>query len=487
MKALDDVSFSVASGSIHGLVGENGAGKSTIIKILSGIYQPDDGKVLIDGKELSFSSVREAQNHGIATIFQELTTIPELTVYENVLLGREPVNRLGVLNRKEMREKVSSILAKIGAVFSEDESLARLSIANQQVVEICKALILHSKIIIMDEPTSSLTEKEVNSLFSLIRHLKEDGITVLYVSHKLEEVFDICDEITVFRDGQHVGTVEKTKTSPSEIIKMMVGRTMDTMYPNRTARPGGVVLSVKNLHRKGEFSGISFDLKEGEILGFAGLIGAGRTEMAKALFGAASADSGEILYHGRPMQLSSHPSVSIGNGIAYLSEDRKREGIISMLTVRENMSLSILKKISYRFFVRAAEEKRIVNDFIERFRTKVTSGEQIIESLSGGNQQKVIISRLLLTGADVFIFDEPTRGIDVGAKYEIYKIMNELTNEGKSIMFISSELPELLGVSDRLLCMRDGRIVKEYYDARRATPDQVMHALVGGGSSVPEE
>jgi ABC-type sugar transport system ATPase subunit len=484
VKALDAVSFDIRDGEVHGLVGENGAGKSTLIKILSGIYPQYEGKISFDGSPTRFNSAHEAQLGGIATIFQELTIIEELSVAENIFLGREPTRRLGMLDWGTMREKSEEVLRFLDTALDPRESVGRLSVANQQIVEICKALVLNSKIIIMDEPTSSLTDHEVHQLFLTIRRLKENGITILYVSHKIEEIFEICDSVTVLRDGRHIGTVRRSDTTPDRVISMMVGRSMNMMFPPRTAELGERILSVRDLAREGEFEGVSFDLHGGEIIGFAGLIGAGRTELARALFGATDLDRGEIDLFGEKTGSFSHPNRAISRGIAYLSENRKGEGLMLELSIRENMSLPILKKLAPYFFVQSGRERSLVKSFVSKFKIKMTSIEQIVESLSGGNQQKVIISKLLLTESKVFIFDEPTRGIDVGAKYEIYKIMNDLTVEGKGIIFISSELPEVLGVSDRIFCMREGRLVREF-TRDEAEPELVMKVLAAGVGDVP--
>ena len=482
VKALDDVSFTIRDGQVHGLVGENGAGKSTLIKILSGIYPDYEGSVSFDGSDRRFSSVHEAQAGGVATIFQELTMIRELSVAENIFLGREPVRRGGIMDWKAMWSKSREALEFLDAPLDPRSPVGKLSVANQQIVEICKALVLDSKIIIMDEPTSSLTGHEVRQLFALIRRLRERGITILYVSHKIDEIFEICDTVTVLRDGRHIATVERSATTPDQVIGMMVGRSLNMMFPVRAAGSGELLLSVHRAGRPGEFQDVSFDLHRGEILGFAGLIGAGRTELARALFGAVSLTSGEVSLHGRGIGRFAHPSRALAQGVAYLSEDRKGEGIMLQLSIRENMSLTILKKISRYLFVRRRQERSLVDSYIQKFKIRMTSIEQLAESLSGGNQQKVVISKLLLTEAQVFIFDEPTRGIDVGAKYEIYKIMNDLTAEGKGIIFISSELPEVLGVSDRILCMREGRLVKEFARAE-ADPEAVMRSLTGGSAA----
>lgn len=478
VQALDDVSFTIKTGEVHGLVGENGAGKSTLIKILSGIHGDYEGGIFIDDAEVRFSSVHDAQKKGVATIFQELTIIPELSIAENVFLGREPIRFAGVIDVEKMKSISREKLSFLGTDIDPSINVGKLSIANQQIVEICKALVLNSRIIIMDEPTSSLTDHEIRELFSLIKRLRESGITILYVSHKLDEIFEICDTVSVFRDGKLIGTKDKGDTTPAEIIKMMVGRSMSMMFPERESVKRDLILSVRNLSRRGKFDDISFDLFEGEIVGFAGLIGAGRTEMARALFGADEVDSGEIHLYGRSRKFR-HPRKALSNGVAYLSEDRKGEGLMLQLTVKENMTVSNLEKIAGRLFVNRKTEQNLVQGYVEKFKIKLVHTDQIIESLSGGNQQKVIISRLLMTESRVFIFDEPTRGIDVGAKYEIYKIMDNLTRERKGIIFISSELPEVLGISDRILCMREGRIVREF-DKSGADPEKIMRVLTGG-------
>ena len=479
VKALDDVTFTIRSGEVHGLVGENGAGKSTLIKILSGVWSDYSGTVSLDGTPRRFESVHDAQRHGVATIFQELTVIRDLSVAENVFLGREPVRAAGVIDTHAMRRRSAEVLAFLDAPIDPRTLVGSLSVANQQIVEICKALVLDSKILIMDEPTSSLTGHEVERLFALIGRLKAQGITILYVSHKIDEIFAICDSITVFRDGRRIDTVEKAKTTPQEVIRMMVDRPLTARFPPRTAVPGRPVLSVKGFTRAREFEDVSFELHAGEILGFAGLIGAGRTELARAIFGASRIDAGALALDGKPIRPFRHPRRALARGIAYLSEDRKGEGLMLRLSIRENMALPILAKISRALFVDGRRERQLVETYAKSFTIRMTSMEQAAESLSGGNQQKVVISKLLATEARVFIFDEPTRGIDVGAKFEIYRIMNDLTAEGRSIIFISSELPEVLGVSDRVLCMREGRIAREFSRAE-AEPEKVMRVLTGG-------
>jgi ABC-type sugar transport system ATPase subunit len=482
VKALDDVSFTIREGTVHGLVGENGAGKSTLIKILSGIHSDYEGAITVGGSSRRFTSVHDAQSRGVATIFQELTIVRDLPVAENIFLGREPVRRGGLIDWETMRRRSVEALQFLDVPLDPRAVVGTLSVANQQIVEICKALVLDSKIIIMDEPTSSLTGHEVRQLFLLIAKLKAQGITILYVSHKIDEIFEICDTVTVFRDGKHISTVDRRETTPDEVIRMMVGRSLTLLFPPRTASRGEPLLAVRGLSRKGEFADVSFELAAGEIVGFAGLIGAGRTELARAVFGATPVEAGEITLYGKPARPFSHPRRALSRGVAYLSEDRKGEGLILQLSIRENMSLSILGRISRSLFVDRKRERELVDSYASSFKIKMTGMDQVVESLSGGNQQKVIISKLLATESRVFIFDEPTRGIDVGAKYEIYKIMNDLTAEGRGIIFISSELPEVLGVSDRILCMREGRLAAEF-PRREADAEKIMRVLTGGSAA----
>ena len=482
VRALESVSFEIKTGEVHGLVGENGAGKSTLIKILSGIYPDYEGKILIDGSQINFKSVLNAQENGVATIFQELTVIQELSVSENIFLGREPHKFAGIVDFNFMNEKSREVLDFLGAEISPKDIVEDLSVANQQLVEICKALVLDTKIIIMDEPTSSLTDQEIGHLFSFIEKLKKKGITILYVSHKLDEIFNLCDSITVLRDGRHIDTTLRDKKNPDDIIKMMVGRSMNSMFPERNAKVADVLLDIMGISIENEFENVTFNLRKGEIIGLAGLIGAGRTEVAKAIIGASKIDSGSISIAGGKPLVFDTPGKALSAGIAYLPEDRKGEGLMIDLSVRENIVISILKKLKKLLFIDKIEENKKVDSLVKQLKIKITNTNQIIETLSGGNQQKVIISRLLLTKSEIFIFDEPTRGIDVGAKYEIYKLMNALAEEGRGIIFISSELPEILGVSDRMYCMREGVLVKEF-NSEEANPEKIMRVLTGGNKS----
>lgn len=480
VKALDNVSFSIEKGHVHALVGENGAGKSTIVKILSGIYTDYDGEIMIDGVPVSFHGVLDARQNGLATVFQELSVANDLSIAENIFLGREPTNALGIIDRSLIAKRCEELMSFLDEPFDLTRQMGELSVASQQIVEILKALVLDAKVIIMDEPTSSLTEKETQQLFKIITKLKSQGVTILYVSHKLVEVFAMCDRITVLRDGKHIDTVSTDRTDVDSIIQMMVGRNLTMLYPKRSVEQSDeVLLSVRGATREGQFKNVTFDLHKGEILGFSGLIGAGRTELAKCIFGANTLDSGNIEHNGQAIRPYNHPSQALANGISYLSEDRKGEGLLMHSNIKENMTIAILKKLHLHRWGSKKSERAIVQKYADDLKIKMVSIDGIVEVLSGGNQQKVIVGRLLMTDANIFIFDEPTRGIDVGAKYEIYKIMDELTAQGKGIIFISSELPEVLGISDRIACMCDGVLTK-IIPAKEASPEAIMKILTGG-------
>ena len=483
VRALDQISFHVKKARVHGLVGENGAGKSTIVKILSGVYTDYDGEILVDGTPIAFRSVSDARERGIATVFQELTVVKDLNIAENIFLGREPLRAGCVVDRKHMQEQCLDVMSFLEEPMDINEKVGNLSVASQQIVEICKALVLNAKVIIMDEPTSSLTEKEVVQLYSIIEKLRNRGVTVLYVSHKLAEIFTICDEITVFRDGKHIKTVPTSETNTNQVIQMMVGRELHMLFPERVTSPSKeILLSVDHAGRKGEFKDVSFHLHRGEILGFAGLIGAGRTELAKALFGATRLEEGSVSIAGKEYGHFTHPRDAITHGLSYLPEDRKGEGLLLQFSIIQNMTLAVLKMLKLYKQHSINKEQKLVSEYAKNLQIKMVGIHQIVEMLSGGNQQKVIVARLLLTNTDVFIFDEPTRGIDVGAKFEIYKIMNELTAQGKGILFISSELPEILGISDRIVCMREGSLTR-IFTRQEASAESIMKELAGGAIS----
>ncbi|HAO3429284.1 TPA: sugar ABC transporter ATP-binding protein, partial [Escherichia coli] len=461
--ALNDVQFSLRRGEVHALLGENGAGKSTLMKILSGVYQPDEGEIIFEDKPVSFSDPLSAQNVGITIIHQEFNLFPELTVEENIFIGREfcKKNRWR-LDEKQQRQATIEILQKLNLAIKPDTLVADLTVAQQQMVEIAKAISVNARILIMDEPTAALTETEIESLFRVTRLLKEQGTGIVYISHRLEELALIADRATVMRDGQYISTVDYECVKISDLIAMMVGRDLGNIYPRREALQQRIpVLEVNGLTRKGVLNDINFTLYRGEILGFAGLMGAGRTELARAIFGADSIDSGTLKLNGKETVIKDI-SDAIQQGISYLTEDRKKEGLALNLSVERNIMLGNYPEYSDRFGnVDSRRCQQTSEEQVKALRIKTPNLEQAALNLSGGNQQKIIIARWVCKDTDILIFDEPTRGIDVGAKLEIYELMNRLVAKGKSIIMISSELPEVLGMCDRILVMRSGRITGE--------------------------
>ena len=473
--ALNDVQFTLRRGEVHALLGENGAGKSTLMKILSGVYQPDEGEIIFEDKPVSFSDPLSAQNVGITIIHQEFNLFPELTVEENIFIGREfcKKNRWR-LDEKQQRQATIEILQKLNLAIKPDTLVADLTVAQQQMVEIAKAISVNARILIMDEPTAALTETEIESLFRVTRLLKEQGTGIVYISHRLEELALIADRATVMRDGQYISTVDYECVKISDLIAMMVGRDLGNVYPRREALQQRIpVLEVNGLTRKGVLNDINFTLYRGEILGFAGLMGAGRTELARAIFGADSIDSGTLKLNGKETVIKDI-SDAIQQGISYLTEDRKKEGLALNLSVERNIMLGNYPEYSDRFGnIDSRRCQQTSEEQVKALRIKTPNLEQAALNLSGGNQQKIIIARWVCKDTDILIFDEPTRGIDVGAKLEIYELMNRLVAKGKSIIMISSELPEVLGMCDRILVMRSGRITGEL-SAKEATQEKIM-------------
>lgn len=467
---MDSVDFELEKGEVHVLLGENGAGKSTLIKMLSGAYQPDEGEILLDGEKVDISSAMDAQKLGISTIYQEFNLIPQLTVTENVFLGRQP-RRLGFINRRKMREDTRALLERMKVRVDPDSRVESLGVAQRQMVEIAKALSLDARILIMDEPTASLSGQEVERLFEIIHGLKEDDVGVVFISHHLEEVAEIGDRVTVLRDGQFVDRVPAS-TDRSEFVRLMVGRNIEDQFPRRKPETGEVLMEVKNLSREGVLEDISFELRAGEVVGVAGIVGAGRTELAEAIFGAEPADSGEIVVGGEVLR-PGDPREAKRQGIGFITEDRQGEGIVAPLSVAENLGLAALRTNTRAGIVNRRKQRRQAEEMIGDLNIRTPGAGQEIRYLSGGNQQKVVIGKWLLADSKILIMDEPTRGIDVGAKVEIYELMNELTANGSGILMISSELPEVLGMSDRVLVMAGGRITGEL-SAREATQENVM-------------
>lgn len=460
VKALDKIDFAVKKGTVHVLCGENGAGKSTLMKIINGIYQPDSGQIFIDEKPVKINNPMQARNLGISMIFQELNYVPEMTVEENIFLGNLPVNKFGKVNWKEVRERTEELLKAENLPYSPTTLLKDLTVSDIQMLEIIKAISYKSDIIIMDEPTSAITLKEVEKLFQKIRELKARGVSIIYISHKLDEIFQIADEITVFRDGTVVDSRPKDQLDIETVISLMVGRKLTNTYPKEEVAVGEDLLEVKDFNSANMFYNVNFHVKKGEIVGFAGLVGAGRTEVMRALVGLDPKTSGTVKIKNKEVKIKNVRD-SIGHGMVMLSEDRRRYGIVPMRSVKENTTLSDLSKVFYRGRNHIGVEKKIVSDLFTRLKVKTPSLETVIASLSGGNQQKVVFAKWMLRNPDILILDEPTRGIDVGAKYEIYKLMTGLVKEGKAVIMVSSELPELIGMCDRIYVMSKGTITGE--------------------------
>lgn len=460
VKALDNISFKIRRGEVHALVGENGAGKSTFIKVLTGAHMPSSGTIVYEGKEYKELNPMLALELGITAIYQEFNLIPYLTVAENIYFGCEKLKG-GLLDKQTMLDDCKKLFQDIGIDIDPKEKILNLGIAQQQLVEIVKSVSKNAKFIIMDEPSAPLTEKETATLHAIVKQIKAKGVTIIYISHRMEEIFDICDRVTVFRDGQWISTESVSSTNREKLIADMVGRTLGETYPRTETKHLENVLEVKNLKNE-RLNDISFVLKKGEILGLGGLVGAGRTEVVRAIFGADKIDSGELYINGGIVKIN-NPSDALNHNIALLPEDRKTQGIIMDLCIRDNISFSILDKLSYFSVLKLKKEKTLCESLVSNLKIKINSLSQAVKNLSGGNQQKVVLAKCLATECEILLIDEPTRGIDVGAKQEIYKIMRELADSGKSIIMVSSEMPELIGMSDRILVMREGQIVKELF------------------------
>ncbi|MCM3270964.1 sugar ABC transporter ATP-binding protein [Paenibacillus elgii] len=480
VRVLDKVTFNLTGGEVHALMGENGAGKSTLMKILGGIHRRDGGTVILKGTPCEIASPSMAQSLGIAMIHQELNLIPHLTVMENIFLGREfTYGRSGMINWGKMRQESVRFLSQLGLAIDPGIIAGELSVGQQQMIEIAKALSMNAEILVLDEPTAALTDREIEALFTVIESLKAKGVGMIYISHRMEEIFRICDRVTVMRDGHTVGTDRVADTNIDKLVKMMVGREIKDRFPKIDVSVGEPKLEVKGLSLPGKLQDISFAVRSGEIVGIAGLMGAGRTELAKALFGVTPARQGEIRVDGRPVAIRK-PVDAIRAGIALVTEDRKDEGLLLNLSVKDNISLPNLKDVSSFGFVSRSKETGISERLISQLLIKTPNSEQKVGSLSGGNQQKVVIGKWLETNPQVFILDEPTRGVDIGAKKEIYDLMNQLISRGVAILMISSELPEVLGMSDRILVMHEGRIAGEFARGE-ATQEKIMHCATGGG------
>src|SRR5918997_105203 len=480
--ALDEVDLELEKGEVHVLLGENGAGKSTLIKMLSGAYQPDEGEILLNGEPVSISSATDAQERGISTIYQEFNLVPQLTVAENIFLGRQP-RRFGIVDYRKMRDEARKLLERMKVRVDPDALISDLGVAQRQMVEIAKALSLNARILIMDEPTASLSGQEVERLFEIVRGLKEEEVAMIFISHHLEEVAEIGDRVTVLRDGKVVDRVPAS-TEHSELVRMMVGRSVEAQFPRRRPEVGEILLEVKNLSREGVLEDISFQVRAGEVVGMAGIVGAGRTELARAIFGADPVDSGEVWVEGRRME-SDDPREAKRRGLGFVTEDRQGQGIVPPLSVAENLGLASLERNTHVGLVDRREQRKRARKMIEDLNIRTPGPEQEIRYLSGGNQQKVVIGKWLLAESRVLIMDEPTRGIDVGAKVEIYELMNELTENGAGILMISSDLPEVLGMSDRIVVMSGGRITGEL-SVEEANGENVMELATQGSETAVE-
>lgn len=477
VQALSDVHFDVRPGEVHALLGENGAGKSTLIKIVSGVYRPDSGEIRIDGQKVLFNNPREAQLKGVATIYQELSLYPELTVAENIFIGHAPRNRFGMIDWRAMYDRAEEILHSLDITDMDvRRKVGTMTVGNRQRVEIAKALSQNARILIMDEPTAALTEADVQRLFSIVRLLRERGVGVIYITHRMEEVFELADRVTVLRDGQYVDTRAINEVREDELISMMVGRTIDQLFPKLKAVIGPPVLEVRNLWRRPLTRGVSLTVRAGEIVGLAGLVGSGRSELAQVIFGITPAESGEILVDGQRVHIKS-PTQAMKLGIAYVPEDRGTQGLVKQMRIRENVSLAMLRQLSRGAFIDRKAEHRLAVDTIKQLNIRAYSADQIVNKLSGGNQQKVVVGKWLARKPRLLIMDEPTRGIDVGAKAEIHRLMSELAQQGLAVLMISSELPEVLGMSDRVLVMRMGKIVAEF-NREEATQESVGAAMM---------
>ncbi|MEE9200335.1 MAG: sugar ABC transporter ATP-binding protein [Candidatus Brocadiales bacterium] len=478
VRALIDVDFEVALGEVHALVGVNGAGKSTLIKILSGATRMDGGQITLDGKPLHITSPHRAIDLGISVIYQEFNLVPELSVAENVFLGREPHSAMGFVDYKKVYREVDALLKTLGTTVKSRTKVSSLGVAQQQLVEIARALVVKARIIAMDEPTAALSLQETDRLFSIVRRLKQEGKGLIFISHRMEEIFQIADRVTVLRDGRLVATKRLGEIDRNELVEMILGKKLKKYHSVRETVPGEEVLRVEGLSRKGVLEDINFSVHEGEILGIAGLVGAGKTELARAVVGLDRADGGRVLLRGKPKRFRS-PIEAIKAGVVLVPEDRKNLGLILGLSVRDNISLPNLLRFSRGGFINGKQELKAVGDMITNLTVKTTSERQLVKNLSGGNQQKVVLAKWLLRGERVFIFDEPTRGIDVGAKVEIYQLINNLVREGAAIIVISSEFEEILELSDRIIVMHAGRVEGELSRAE-ATADNMLLLAMGG-------
>ena len=476
---LKDVHLNVRKGEVHALMGENGAGKSTLIKILSGVYSRDSGTVKVKGEEVAFANPKDAEERGINIIHQELNIIPHLTVTQNMFLGKElTYGKFGFLNKKAMKEATLESLKELGVTnINPEEPAGNLSVGQQQMIEIARALATKSELIIMDEPTAALTDREIEILFQVVNSLRERGVSIIYVSHRMEEIFQICDRITVLRDGEYIGTENIKDTSFDEVVRMMVGRELGERFPTRSSEIGEVIFEVEDLEIKNLFEKVNFEVRAGEILGIAGLMGAGRTEIMETIFGYRKKSKGIVKLNGKELVIK-HPLDAIKAGLAFITEDRKDKGLVINASIRENIALTNINSISSKGVISKTRETELVNKLMKKLHVRAAGMNQEVKRLSGGNQQKVVIAKWIGINPKVLLLDEPTRGVDIGAKKEIYSIMNELSENGVAIIMVSSELPEVLGVSDRIMVIHEGKVTG-VLNREEADQEKIMVAATG--------
>lgn len=470
--ALNKVDFDLKEGEVHALIGENGAGKSTLIKILSGAHQMDQGEIFINNKKVAIQNPRHAQELGISVIYQEFNLVPYLSVYENVFLGREHMRNKYFIDNKENKLKTEELLEELEIKIELERLVAELSVAQQQMVEVAKALSMNANIIVMDEPTSALGNREIEQLFKTIKKMKNRGISIIYISHRLEELWEIADRVTVLRDGHYVATSALKAMTKDELIRLMVGRDLTEQFPKREVARGEEILRVEGLSKRGVLDDISFNLRRGEVVGFAGLVGSGRTELMRCIFGADRFEQGKIYIEQNEVEIKS-PQDAIGHGIGFITEDRKRQGLMLIRPVKENITITDLDQFIKHLFIDHRQEEKTAADLVEKLKIKTPGMEQEVRYLSGGNQQKIVIAKWLLKNAKILIFDEPTRGIDVGAKKEVYNLINLLVKNGVGVIMVSSELPEIIGMSDRVYVMSHGKITGEL-TAQEATQEEIL-------------
>jgi rhamnose transport system ATP-binding protein len=474
VEVLHEVSLAVRPGEVHALLGENGAGKSTLVKIITGVHQPDKGEILLNGEPVHFSDARDSRQSGIAAIYQELSLFPDLDVAENIFAGRQPVTLGGRVDWRKLYAEAGRLLESLGVQLDLKQKARTLSIAQQQMVEIARAFSINARILIMDEPTSSLTLHEVDDLFRLVRRLREERTAIIFISHRLEELYSLADRVTVLRDGTYVDTRSMKDVTRDDLIRMMVGRTITDLFPKQDVRPGDIVLKVENLTRAGSFQNVSFELRRGEIVGLAGLVGAGRTNVARAIFGVEPATGGSIQIDGRAVVITS-PQQAIKLGLAYVPEDRQLHGLIPAMHITSNISLPVLSRYAQSGWLRDKIERTSTYEAARQMEVRANNIWQLARELSGGNQQKVVLAKWLATNPRILILDEPTRGIDVGTKAAVHGLMSKLAGEGMAILMISSELPEILGMSDRVIVMREG-VVTGQFSRAEATQETIISA-----------